>query len=670
MIDLLREWSRKDAPTLAHVLKILLASLLSLWVSLLFDIDQPRTAMITVAIVMQAHSGMVLAKSYYRMIGTAAGIAASLLLVALFAQERIPFLVCMAIWIGLCTAGSVIFRNHQSYAFVLAGYTLCIVGLPATLHPGSAFEIAMDRISGIAIGLLCATLVSDLVFPKRIGGVMLDSVRRRFADFSGLIRASSMGESNQKEQLMRLTGDVFSLEAFRASSVLESDESRSHRLRLGRMNAEFMEASTTLHSLGELLRRQRRGGFHATADALEGIFRELGSALLLEGRPAEMEKEAARAAAQIANFRENLAGSVSAARSHADPDKTGFDAGAQLLARLAEELHAYSRTYASLSRKRNEVDAPALGVRFDPLAVSLAGARGALMLAIMSMIWILTEWDSGIEAITLGVISSTLFATSPAPARTIGQFLTGASIGAALAFWMNFFVLDRAHGFPMLCLALSPGLALAGWLSAKPERAVTGAGTFIVLLMHLGFGNRYGANPAAFANDVIADFIAILFSGLLYSLIDLSGSGWSRRRTSSALRALVAEACREPLGLRREKLEIGARDLVQRAGSMRRIADPEDRIVVEWLFSTLEIGHAAIALREDAGDSTAGVLDALASLFDSPSGARREAAIRAIEEAEQGLQAENRKEKKLKIHLHLLKTALLDGESVIARNNP
>ena len=103
---------------------------------------------------------------------------------------------------------------------------------------------------------------------------------------------------------------------------------------------------------------------------------------------------------------------------------------------------------------------------------------------------------------------------------------------------------------------------------------------------------------------------------------------------------------------------------------MRRIADPEDRIVVEWLFSTLEIGHAAIALREDAGDSTAGVLDALASLFDSPSGARREAAIRAIEEAEQGLQAENRKEKKLKIHLHLLKTALLDGESVIARNNP
>src|SRR5512139_992026 len=85
----LRDWLREDAPTFAYLTKVVSACLLAMWLSLRFELDQPRTAMLTVAIVMQSRTGMVFAKSFYRLLGTLVGIAVSFVLVAMFAQERV-----------------------------------------------------------------------------------------------------------------------------------------------------------------------------------------------------------------------------------------------------------------------------------------------------------------------------------------------------------------------------------------------------------------------------------------------------------------------------------------------------------------------------------------------------------------------------------------------------
>ena len=678
-----RDWLEQDAPSFGYVFKVLLACLLAMWLSLRLEVDQPRTAMLTVAIVMQSqHAGMVFAKSLYRLVGTTAGIFASLLLVALFAQERSLFLLCMTIWIGLCTAGSMVYRNHQSYAFVLAGYTLCIVGLPAAVSPEQAFDIATSRISEILIGLLCATVVSDLVFPKRLGSVMLGAVRRRYRDFTALLHSASNSPPSLplEPMLLHFVGDIFSLESFRASSALESDESRAHRLRLGQINAEFMEVSTTFHAFEQLLRRQRKNGRREVRDELLILYRELGAASTLDGEAAHTEREASSVTARLSQFRSSLEPKLASAMKSLPPDlepseRLDFETGGELLQRLVDELLAYTRTYASLSKKRGDASPSfSLGVHFDPLAVALAGARGALALAIMSSIWIFTEWGSGIEAITLCVVTSTLFATTPSPTKTIRQFFTGALIGTMLAYFCNFHVLPHAQGFLMLALAISPGIMLAAWLTSKPETAVTGAGMAIVFLMHAGFGSAYHANPDSFLNDAIADLLAILLSGVLYGLIDLSTSRWSRLRTVSALRKLVVEACREPLTLRRANLEIGARDLVQRSGSARRIGEPEDRLVIEWLLSVLEIGHAVIALRKemkalDSSEPLNKALEAVAQYFEAPSGQTREAAMLAVHAAGSALDASSispRSHLEIKTMIHFIHSALQDDHSIRA----
>src|SRR3984957_12752757 len=102
------------------------SGLLALLVAFTFNLDQPKWSLLTVFIVAQPQSGLVLAKSFYRIIGTLVGAAGALLLVSLFAQERVLFLGTLAVWIGLCTFGSQYARNFTAYGFVLSGYTAAI----------------------------------------------------------------------------------------------------------------------------------------------------------------------------------------------------------------------------------------------------------------------------------------------------------------------------------------------------------------------------------------------------------------------------------------------------------------------------------------------------------------------------------------------------------------
>ncbi len=685
------EWVAQDAPIIGYLFKVLLASLLAMWLSLRFELDQPRTAMLTVAIVMQSRSGMVFAKSYYRLLGTLVGVLVSVLLVALFAQERVLFLLCMALWIGLCTAGSMIYRNHQSYAFVLAGYTLCIVGLPATVNPDLTFSISVTRISEILIGLFSATLVSDVIFPQRLWQIMLAAVRRRFADFSDLLRAAAENAAAPvaKPALLRFIGDIYSLETFSASAALENDDSRRHRQRLTRMNHEFMQVSTSFHALEQLLHRQRNSAHPQVGEALRNLYRKLAEAITHNDRSARHEQEAGAIVAQLGAYRDTLTAGLNAARQQlADglsaSERLDFETGGELLQRLAEEMRAYAATYAALADDTGVAPAPAIDqtkrlMHFDPIAVAMAGLRGALTLGVMASMWIFIDWRSGIEAITIGVISSTLFATTPSPTRTIKQFMTGAVIGTILAYFCNFHWLTQAQGFWMLALAVSPAIMFAAWLTTRPNLSIVGAGVFIVFLMHIGFNSAYSANPVVFINDAIADLLAVLVSGVMYGLIDISSSRWSRQRIATALRKLVVAACREPLALRRIHLETAARDLVQRTGSLHRLGEPQDRMVIDQLLATLEIGHAVIALREHVQGLEPSLqaalhasLESIAELHEDPSTERQQLAVAEIERVMAYINGdEARRQLSPSVHqslltmLHFINSALLDRESAL-----
>ena len=691
-------------PTLIYIFKVMLASFMALAISLKFELEQPRTAMMSVVIVMHSRSGMVFTKSFYRLLGTLVGVAVSFVLVAMFAQERVLFLVCMAIWIGFCTAGSMIFRHHQAYGFVLAGYTICIVGLPATINPELTFSIGVTRISEIMIGLLCASLVSDLIFPQRILDVVKDSVIKRFSDFSDLLITLKLDKHQTKKEprqdksspVIRFVGDIFDLESLTASSSFENDDSRNYRLKLNHLNSVFMEVSTTLHTLQQLLRRQQLNGNPIVAQYIDELYQPLKTALLVEGHVANSLSQAKIVASRIDQYRESLPIRLKDSRakvlslfnmdSQFESDRLDFETGIELLRRFVDELHTYAKTYASLAEANKHISSddvtanlPSFKMDFDGLTAALAGLRGVLTLVTLATIWIVLDWRSGVEAITIGVVTSTLFASTRSPAKTVRQFLIGALIGTVFLYVTNFYLLPKTQSLPFLMLVLSPAIAFAAWVSTRPSHAVVGAGLFIIFFMHTGFNAAFSANPVNFMNDAIADVMAIALSGVMYELIDLTNGRWSRQRLLKSLRELVVSSCNGSLKLARVKLESRSRSLVHRFSGTWQGSTQEDRQVVDYLLSSLEVGHAVIGLRELLSDienpiilkSANTILTGLARYFASPSSQSYNLVIASINESLECLNTDILKKDlaQLTRHhlltiLHLLRLVLLDEASV------
>ena len=98
----LRDFVAEESQAWIFVLKALLAFYLAAWITMVFQLEQPSTTMVTVSIVMHPQSGTVLAKSFYRALGTCAGSLFGVLLMSAFPQQRELFLLCLSLWVALC----------------------------------------------------------------------------------------------------------------------------------------------------------------------------------------------------------------------------------------------------------------------------------------------------------------------------------------------------------------------------------------------------------------------------------------------------------------------------------------------------------------------------------------------------------------------------------------
>ncbi|HEU5313130.1 MAG TPA: FUSC family protein, partial [Candidatus Udaeobacter sp.] len=127
-------WLEHEAiGSLVFALKTYAAAMLALFISFWAALDEPRWAFLTVFIVSQPDSGLVLAKSFYRILGSVAGVIVSIALVFGLSQYGELFLASLAAWIAVCSFASRAERNFAAYGFQLAGYTAAIVGIPAAL---------------------------------------------------------------------------------------------------------------------------------------------------------------------------------------------------------------------------------------------------------------------------------------------------------------------------------------------------------------------------------------------------------------------------------------------------------------------------------------------------------------------------------------------------------
>src|SRR5215469_933726 len=89
-------------PALLFGLRLWISVCLAMYIAFWLELDDPSWAGTTAAIVCQPTLGASLRKSWFRLVGTIAGGVAIVVLSACFPQNRVLFLVALALWGGAC----------------------------------------------------------------------------------------------------------------------------------------------------------------------------------------------------------------------------------------------------------------------------------------------------------------------------------------------------------------------------------------------------------------------------------------------------------------------------------------------------------------------------------------------------------------------------------------
>ncbi|RQM50992.1 FUSC family protein [Paraburkholderia bannensis] len=652
ILDSLKAWLKSDGLAWLFAFKAALAAILAVGISMQLELPQPKTAMVTVFIVMRPQTGLVLARGFYRLCGTMVGVTVAMTLIALFGQYSDVFIALTAIWIAICTAGAARNRNSRSYGFVLAGYTAALVGVPALQDPNAAFMIASTRVAELTLGIVCAGVVSALVFPLHASDEIETTLRAQSSSFFSYI-AKTLPSRKAVEDVVamheHLITSLVNFESLRVVAVLETHGMRSRSQRMKRLTSELMAASTRFHILLHFRNQLRLAGDHQTLDTVNRCVGAIGRLLARSPDVLDTYASATGTAQRLDRLRlrvQRHLAYVAKQDGFTPVSSLNLATASNLINRFGTELSAYVHTYASLQDERHSREnwLEALIPKTDPFVALAAGARAAAATLTLGFFWIATAWPSGSTALAQGAAICALASTATNPFRLAIQIAGGTLIGGVVGTILVFGVYPHLDGFPLLALAIAVATMPGAFIMTRPKVAGFGIGYCVFMPALAGPDNPQSYLPEAFMNDAVALVIAMVVAAAAQALVMPATSLWFRHRITARLKAEIATAYGAPLRGLRAEFENGVRDLMAQQLMLPRHEGLPIRIPMAWLNSVLEIGTAIIDFREAAADITSraglthlgpaqAAIRAVLPLFKKNTGELRSVAIDALRDS-------------------------------------
>jgi uncharacterized membrane protein YccC len=175
-----------------HGIKFGIAGVLAVFIALFLRLPDPTWALITVFVIMLAQFvGAVAEKSVMRVIGTAIGGVIGYLLTARFEQQPILYLLLIG---GVVGFGTAMFGYAKyPYAFLLCGLTTMVVASNGMNDPSFSWKPALARIEEVSVGVICAVLVSSLLWPRYARTEFLQKMRLALGELrKGLVAHSAL----------------------------------------------------------------------------------------------------------------------------------------------------------------------------------------------------------------------------------------------------------------------------------------------------------------------------------------------------------------------------------------------------------------------------------------------------------------------------------------------
>jgi uncharacterized membrane protein YccC len=441
------------------------------------------------------------------MVGTLVGGVAIVVLTSFLSQDRVGFLLGVALWGAACGFVATILENFMSYAAALSGVTAMVIAGDALGATGGAsgevFTLAITRTSEICIGIVCAGVVLAMTD--------FGTARRRLARTIAALGAEIVAGL---AETLSMNGD-------------NRSQMRSARRDL---IARTVSLSPIIdEAIGETADLRYRA--RALQGAVDGLFGALSSwrtiGNCLEGLPPEQRGREGTVVLRALPL-ELLAPYEEGRRSLwiAEPSllRRRFQASVRILSalsvstpslrlltdRTAEGLLALSRTLdvlALLGDPAHEVR-PRHAVRLnlpDLLPPLVNAVRIFVTIVVAELFWIATAWPSGAKAmIFAAILSIRLSPREDAAYAAAKSFALGIGLTAILAGIVKFAALPAFEDFSGLSLILGFVLLPLGALSTQSWQPLmfTAATSFFGPL--LAPANQMTYDFAEFSNSAVA----------------------------------------------------------------------------------------------------------------------------------------------------------------------
>ena len=237
-------------------IKTALAMTIAYGIALQMDWDKPYWAGFAVAFVSLATIGQSLNKAALRMFGTLLGMVVALTFIALFAQDRWPFILFLSIWVGLCTY--MMGGAKHPYFWHVGGFVCVIICMDAGPDSVNAFEIAILRAQETGLGILVYSLISIFLWPSSSRADFEAAVGKLASTQHQLYRAYRAlmnGKGNAKEAQSLHVQAI--QEKSRFSQLLGAAEGDSYEVH--ELRRTWRRYQGQVAQLGETLERWREG---------------------------------------------------------------------------------------------------------------------------------------------------------------------------------------------------------------------------------------------------------------------------------------------------------------------------------------------------------------------------------------------------------------------------
>ncbi|WP_073955377.1 FUSC family protein [Thalassospira sp. TSL5-1] len=517
--------------------KTFVAAMLALFIALTFDLDRPVWAMATVYIVANPLTGVLASKAVYRVVGTIIGGVFAVALIPNMVDAPVLLSLMIAGWVGLCLYLSRLDRTPRSYLFMLAGYTAAIIGFPCVTDPGSIFDVAVARVQEITLGILCATIVSHVFFPRHLGPVLAARIDRALKDVRDLASLSFAGAPDDEKlhhDRSRILADIGEIHGLAVHVGYERSALNGMTRPLQALQNAMAALVPSLYSLHD-----RINALHATG---QGMPQDVSA--LLRKVDAWMQDVSANPFDRTCI--DALHRDITAVSRQYEVNRNWHDL---LVINLCARLHRLIGFYDDcqllwagiregnpprmvVDRWRDRGDKPALHV--DHGLAFRSALAAVIATLIVCLIWVETGWPNGAQAAMMAAVATSIlsFLDDPVPAQK--GFITYTLFSIVVTLFYGYAVLPSIDGFPLLAAVFAPYLLWIGVLIPSPKTFVFALPMAVNTVMLLNISTRYSGNFASSIDASVAMITGFIVAAVVTSMVRSISPDHSIRRMLEA----------------------------------------------------------------------------------------------------------------------------------------